>query len=435
MKNTIAIGVIGPVVIVEKIREALRSFPTFTPVFRASDRIYDAPEFARELMNQVEVLLFSGYYPYKIAKEQVEFTVPVHYVPLTGNGLYRSLYRLKQRGNIVSLSIDTLPGQAVEKVLQELDEPISQLYYYHGASYQPDEMIRFHAEIFQQDPGAAVLTGVKSVSDELSKQNIPNEWVIPTHQDIIVTLERALLSTEKRRNKESQIVFGLIHIDEYSHLVNQSISEHQVQKLNLQIHRMLLDYVEYLEGHLTYLGGNEYMFVTTRGIFERETRGYKYIPIMQEAKDSMGFSLSIGVGFGQSANEAGTHARMAIRQCKEFGGNICFIVREDRSVIGPVEMSHPMIYELSVTDETLLRKAEEAGMTATYLRRLMAQVQRAGKTEFTAYELASILGVTIRSTHRILLQWLDAGLVEIVGVEKLTSKGRPRQIYRLTFLT
>ena len=49
--------------------------------------------------------------------------------------------------------------------------------------------------------------------------------------------------------------------------------------------------------------------------------------------------------------------------------------------------------------------------------------------------LLPILNITVRSAHRILLQWMDAELIDIVGEEKLTSKGRPRRIYRLTFVT
>ncbi|WP_245552859.1 hypothetical protein [Brevibacillus massiliensis] len=85
----------------------------------------------------------------------------------------------------------------------------------------------------------------------MARLNVPNEWVIPTAQDISVSLERALLSTEKRRNKESQIVFGLIQVDDYSQLVERSHSEHDVQKLKLEIHRLFLDYAGCLDGHLT----------------------------------------------------------------------------------------------------------------------------------------------------------------------------------------
>lgn len=197
---------------------------------------------------------------------------------------------------------------------------------------------------------------------------------------------------------------------------------------------MLLKYVERLEGHLTNLSGDEFLFVTTRGIFERETRGYKTIPVLRDTKLETGVTLSIGVGFGNSANDAGTHARMALRQSKDFGGDICFIVRENRNVVGPVTWENPLVYDLSVTDSALLEKAKKSGMTATYMSKLMAQVERQNKTNYTAQELASILGITIRSTHRILLQWLDAELVQIVGEERHTSKGRPRQIYRLVFI-
>jgi len=433
MQNTIKIGVIGPPVIVESIREALRSFPNFTPVFRASNQIADAPVFARELMDQVEVLLFSGYYPYKVAKQSMEFSVPVHYVPLTGTGLYRSLYHLNRYKKSGCYSIDTLADLAVEKVLNELGEPYVKMHYYQGGSYCVEEMIEFHRQRYEQGASDGALTGVKAVSDALTSLGIPNEWVTPTVQDITVSLERALLSTEKRRNKELQIVVGLIQINDYSQLVQGSTSEYDVQRLRLEIHKMLLDYVACLEGYLTSLGGDEYLFVTTRGIFERETRGYKSIPVLADTKKNLGVQLSIGVGFGQSANEAGVHARLALRQSNDFGGDICFIVREDRSVIGPVELKHPMVYALSITDKELLEKAEKAGMTAAYMSKLMAQVTRMGKTEYTAQELASILGVTVRSAHRILLQWLDAELVEIIGAEKLSSKGRPRQIYRLSF--
>jgi predicted transcriptional regulator len=433
--HTISIGVIGPNIIVDQIKDAIKGFPNFTPIFMASDNIYDAPLFAQELAGKVEVLLFSGYLPYKLAKEKVDFIVPAHYIPLKGTGLFRALYRLKNKiKSFGELSIDTLSPQEVETVLEEIGESVEDIHYIEDSSLElKEKIVRFHKEKFEQGLCEGALTGIKVVSEALTELNIPNEWVIPTQQDIIVSLERALLSTEKRRNKESQIVFGIISIDKFNHLIHQKASEHEVQKLKLDIYRLFLDYVECLDGHLTNLGGEEYLFVTTRGIFERVTKGYKTIPILKNTKAKIGVSISIGIGFGLTANEAGTHARIALRQSQESGGNICYIVREDRSVIGPVEMTNPLVYELSITDKILLERAEKAGMTATYLSKILAQVNRSGKDYFTAQELAEILTITVRSANRILLQWLDAKLVEIAGVEKVTSKGRPRQIYNLTF--
>ena len=74
-------------------------------------------------------------------------------------------------------------------------------------------------------------------------------------------------------------------------------------------------------------------------------------------------------------------------------------------------------------------------MSASYMTKLMARVSRHKKIDYTAQELASTLNVTIRSANRILLKWMDAELVDIIGEEKVTHKGTPAVIYRdLSFI-
>ena len=75
--------------------------------------------------------------------------------------------------------------------------------------------------------------------------------------------------------------------------------------------------------------------------------------------------MSIGIGFGRSAHEAGSHARMALRRAKDAGGGSSFIVREDESIIGPLEMAEPLSAGLSLLDAALIGKAEDAGLTPT----------------------------------------------------------------------
>lgn len=96
---------------------------------------------------------------------------------------------------------------------------------------------------------------------KLTQLGIPNEWLLPSDQDIVVSLERALLSTASRRSREGQIVVGMINIDDFGAQALRRNNEHEVQKLKLDIHRMVLDYVESLDGYLTHLGGDEYLFL------------------------------------------------------------------------------------------------------------------------------------------------------------------------------
>lgn len=436
--SEIKIGIIGPNYLVSTCKRVLLSFPNFYPVYRDIDDESELHKLVYELTKEVDVLMFMEYHLYFQVKKKIDFTVPVHYMPRMGIGLYRALFFVRNNYQPNSLSVDSVEEKYIEQILNELDYCVDNtvLFNDYNSNGIIECMTNFHIKNYKKYNTIA-LTGTYEVSVNLNKKNIPNELVFPSKQDMTVAFERALLASEARRNKESQIVFGFVNIDNFSKVVERYTLEHDVQELKLQLQRNLLDYTRQLDGHLINIGSNEFIFITTRGIFERETRGYKFIPLLQETKNKLGITLSIGVGFGSSAAEAGNHARLALRQAKDLGGNSCYIVREDRSVIGPVDIltnQQYKQYSLSVTDPELLERAEKAGMSAVYMTKLMARVARHNKYDYTAQELATTLNITTRSAHRILLKWMDANIVDIIGEERVSGRGRPRRIYRLKFL-
>lgn len=430
----IKIGLIGSPSFIDTVLKVIQAFPTFMPLARSVEDAQELPAVAEQLAEEAEVLLLSNSQLHRIVKNQLSLSIPVHYVPLTGTGLYKSLFHALLSDKLTGgISVDSLTKAVVMRTLQDLNMEAIDVQVYDGPAYAADEkLVAFHQQ--QAAAGCTVaLTGSASVAQQLSNMHIANELLAPSEQDIIVSLERALLSTESRRSKEAQIVVGMINVDDFGKMVLQRNNEHEIQKLKLDIHRTVLGYVESLDGYLTVLGGDEFLFFTTRGIFERETGGYKMIPLAKDVHKAYGVSFSLGVGFGISANEAGTNARAALRKAKEAGGNTCFIIREDKTLIGPLEMADPVQVVISPTHSELIKRVEEAGMTSAYLSKLLNNMARIGKDEYKAIELASLLNISVRSAHRLLLQWMDHGLVEIAGVEKV-PRGRPRQIFRFTFL-
>ncbi|WP_462410473.1 GGDEF domain-containing protein [Neobacillus sp. Marseille-QA0830] len=430
MVTMVKVGVIGPTWIRESLERCFEQFPSLQPIFRLSDRLIDSKEFVRTLQDEVDCLFFSGRIPYLVAKNEIPGHLSSHYIPLKGAGLYQALYRLGKKRDIQYVSFDGLQQRHVELVKKSLEETFQFDLYDRTISIEDlDEIVNFHVQNTAEHPDGVVITSIKIVSERLTAQGILNEWLKPSEEDMIVSLERLLLATTQRQQKETQIVFGRIQIDNPSSLFKEFDTEHQLQKRNQDVYRMFLDFAEQIEGYLTAISGNEYLFVTQRGTFERVTEGYKYLPLLEVAKHRLNMNLSIGIGFGTTPIEAGSHARLALFQAVDQGGGCSFIVREDRSVFGPIDLVTPVKYHLSVTDKLMLQQAEETGMNATHLEKTIAMMKRKGHSSFTAQEMAGILGITTRSAHRIVQSWLDTGLIHVVGMEKITRRGRPRQIF------
>jgi len=432
--QNIPIGVLCPSEMAAKMEELLRDFPSFQPVLKPYAQADDIVELAGSLIGEVEVILFTEHYAYRLAGDRIRFPVPAQVVPMTGSGLYRALFRVHKQYGLRPLSMDSIPEKASRHLMREFGLEERRVFLFDGPSRPSvDDLVKFHRRHFERDQSVAV-TGAAEAARRLSALGIPCVWATPSDYDIIVSLERALLSTETRKMRESQIVVAFILVDHFDKLENRQSSEHELQRLKLDVYRHLLDYADSMQGYLTSLDGSQYLLVTTRGVLERETGGYKSIPIAKEIKANFQLTLSIGIGFGRSASEAGNHARSALRHAVSAGGNSCFIVREDGGLIGPLEMGDSLEYNLSLLSPDVLKKAEQAGLNTAYLSRLASQIAKKGKTDYHAHELAFIFGVTTRSAHRMLMKWVDAGLAEIVGIHPSGTRGRPKQIYRLTFM-
>ena len=101
--------------------------------------------------------------------------------------------------------------------------------------------------------------------------------------------------------------------------------------------------------------------------------------------------------------------------------------------MGPLEMADAHVHDLALINPGFIKRAENARMTSAYLSKLLVSFARSGKMDYNVQELALLLGITVRSTHRLLLEWSDSGLVQTGGMEKI-PKGRPRQVFKFIFL-
>ena len=421
----IKIGIVGSVERLRLVKEVLRDFPNISPFFLEEDSNSIDHDKLEVLSEQVESILFTDYYTCQDYRTNQKNQVSVRYIPVTTSGLYAVLFKNRDALSMANLSIDTVSTHQSMSIIEDLRNLHVNILAAPKGLTQKEAILNFHIDNYKKSK-AIIFTAIPLLKSQLDALNIPSELIPLTQLDIVNALERTLLSTQTRLDNESQTIIGIVKPDAL-------LDGKQSQKLR----RIITNYVDSIDGYSVSLENDAYTFVSTRGVFERESRGYKFLPLLHEGKSALGIGLSMGVGFGYTALSAGKHAQLAFTQSSEAGGNVCYIVREDQSVFGPVASTESHAYDryqITITNPDLLEQAEKMGMSASYMNKIMSRVARYNQLEYTANDLADILDVTLRSANRILLKWIDAGLVSIIGEEKPTRHGRPRRVYRLNFI-
>lgn len=416
-----SVAIVTPIETVALLHRTIEYFPSFHPRWYTYSSYEEAVELAMEAVErgQEEAMLVVEHCIYNALLDTKKLSIPVHHATTTGNNIYRALFLLFSRGRVKHLSCEELPLINLCDVLADIDYSVSSIHY-HQHALSEQQLINEHIKIFETNAGTGCITTRIGVANELKRRGYPCVWMEPTRQDIMVSLERLLLVTNTRRRIENQHVFGLIK----GFLKDDNEKNRRLMKS--QVHT----FTKQLNSYCQQLDSQTFLFMTTRGTFEHVTRGYKSIPFFnRDVSLENQVDYVMGVGFGSTTEQAYSHVEIAFNQSNGKERNQCYIVNEDKQVVGPVAMTEHLVYETSITDSQLIEKGKKAGMTATYISRLIAQVKRNGKAVYTAQELADILGITLRSTHRNLLRWQDAEIVKIVGEEKTSIKGRPRTLY------
>jgi hypothetical protein len=402
----ISIGLFGDSYMLNQIRLIIKQFPSFDPFYFEchAENIKDS------LLHSdasLEVALLFDYDSF-LKVNDLDFSFPVHFLYPSASSLYRILY---MNANILDavdvLSVDSLSEPLIKNLLKETAF-LGELKMASSTSAKNEPLIHQHMVNIDGFNYPMVLTASKRTFFGLTE--IPKNFIYPTDQDMIVALERALLSTETRRKKEHQAVVGSIRI----------------QKGEPQLLEKLANLVD---GHLVKADDNHFVLTSRRGIFERVTQGYKYLPLISGNEDAV---IHMGIGFHVSNKQAGLYSKIALEHALAFKKSACYVVREDQSVFGPIAFGSPATYHTIVTNAEAIKEAKQVGMTAVHMDRLKAFLLRKEAVHFTANDFAIVSDITLRSAHRILLKWQDANLVDIAGQEKTNFKGRPKVVYKFT---
>lgn len=431
------VGVIGPVKSVNRIMEVAKEFSndlSFTPLtYRTAT---DTTQIMKDSYDSFDYFLFSGPVPYEVAKQTIRKTDKFFYVHLLETGFYQALLQLivSTADEINRLSIDILDkSNVVDASLDQLQIPLRDMCIKEfDAQINYHELYEHHRKLYQEGKVDGVLTCYPEVMDLLKKDNIPAEWIsttkLATKQVIELIEQRSQVSYFKR----TQIGVCMIDVDTKIYEEPSEQLSYDIQFATLKMNEELLSLSRAMNGSFVDIGDGNYMIFSSRGEI------LDHLSLLNQTitrlKKSWNREIMAGIGFGDSALKAELNARKAIHKTREVKKEITII----DSLGEVIEVSTEQIQSLSTIFDNpyLLKKLRDRDISIQAFERVRDLIQRKRWKQFTSNDLAFELNMSNRNAQRLLHSFNDAKIVEQIGEEKVTTKGRPRKLYRMnkTFL-
>ncbi|MES9681459.1 hypothetical protein CN514_02005 [Bacillus sp. AFS001701] len=428
------IGLVGPEWSLERILSFSKEYEQEMKFFPFS---YEEPVETKEIVKKhdrdVDVWLFSGQLPYNIAKKDLYSSEKLLYIPHTEATVYKSLLNIMYHTDklIRRLSVDMpMYSNLLEDALEQLNNPFDQLYIkrFEGEEINLEEILQFHLELWEANKTEGVLTNFPTIYQELKRREVPVEWISTSRVDIRQTLK---LLTEKVKGlyfKDSQIGVELIEIENFEEIIKKAKSPYHLQHIELRIKNVLLTLCEQLNGSLIEKGYGKYLIYSSRGAIERE------IKLLENTVEQLSLEsdskVSVGIGFGETVFSAEKHAIESIQQSKETNNRKIIIVQENGEIIESVGREEEFSYAYRTDDQELLQKLKLGNISVKTFHKIQNLIKRMGWSDFTTKNLAEQLNMTERNARRIVADLCEVELLECIGEESLSFRGRPSKIYR-----
>lgn len=429
----IRLGIVGALDTVDKIKNIAKEFEDQIKVVVYSYQ--DKKEVVKLLENsenQVDAFLFSGQVPYVVSEMTKAINKPRVYIPRTGTSLYKAFWGMQEQGiDYRNVSFDTIQKKAIEEVVNELNITIDSLYvktYCEDIDYL--EIVDYHYNLWKEKKITVATTCLSITYKELKELGVPVIKLYPTNSLIRECIQEAIYLGDAEKIKATQIAVQIFKIK------NKGISsEYEFLKLKNLLEKVLINYTQNCFGYVFPFGRDEYLMFSTRGAIKGQCQKLDLYKNLKVDDNRIEIKIASGIGFGNTAYEAETKARIALGySIEEKNYNCCFMVDENGIITGPIgEIQENLSYDLAVVDEEIQLIAKKIQISTTYISKIKSIIQRIGTNKMNAEVFANYLGISERSGRRILKQITDAGYAKIIANESTSNIGRPKQLYEILF--
>ncbi|ANU11944.1 hypothetical protein BBH88_17640 [Planococcus antarcticus DSM 14505] len=437
MTETVKVGLIGPN---DSVNETMKAAGSLEGI-KLIPFIYQHTEETTNIINdnsaRIGHWLFSGPAPYHFAlKEKLIDADHADYILLHGSSLLGTMLdAIMQEGVVLSsISVDSVPRREVLKMLKDFDLEKMKIHTAPELGYIPaEELIDYHEKLYRSGEIQAALTCVHAAYTGLKERGVPVYRIsvseLAAHRAISVIKERSLANLY-RMKQLAMIGIEII----YPSQAQQHKSPFKIERQELAINRVLIDFAEEVKGSKVSVGNGIYFIYTTRGELELYGKFHHLKELQEEIFVNSNMHVRIGVGYGRTVTESEQNVRLALDYAREKKSGVVVNIDEGGKVTEINSLGDRLHYSRRSSEAKWQEALKDAAISQTVIARIESLSHRYAKVEVTALELSQWMNSTERNARRILTELESVGVAEVSG-EESGRRGRPRKLYRLLFGT
>lgn len=428
------IGVVGPEQSISRILEVAKTIDIKIELvpFPYTDA-HETVNIIKRNFHKIKGWLFSGSLPYMLAKESFGTDENFAYCAFDGTGLYKCFLQVaySQKSILKRLSIDIPEMENLDQAIQELDIPSCEIYVNrYGTHFDTRTIIEFHRDLWKNGKTDAAITSLGAAHVALKQEgNVPVYYNTVTASSIRDAIKVITEKTTASFFRSTQVGLEVIEIENFDEVTEKLASSYNIKRLELSISKELITLSEKLNGCLLERGRGRYEISSSRGAIYREMSLLK--DVVRHLSLELHVPVAVGIGFGETVSSAEMNARRALLHAKKRKKEKLVIIQEDGVLVESVGQPEELTYAYYSNDQELLEKLHKADVGIKNYKRIEATIHRMGWNTFTSSQVAEELGVTERNVRRIFAGLTQVELIECIGEEFSTARGRPSRLYRL----
>lgn len=423
------IGVAGPYDAIQSVIEVAKEFEDrihlHTFIYSNFDELIQILETQKDV---ADIWVFTGITAYQMTVHS-NFIKGKLLIQTGGSSLMKQLYQISRDNlNPERISIDTLLEGDCRETFLELGLSTEHLYTLPSSDAIPkSDWVQFHESLYAEKKVEACITHHIYVYHELQKRNIPVYRLMPTRMSIRQALHLASQQGQTNYFRKSQIAVVIIALKDST---NKNSHYYESYRLKLKIEDSILKYAESVSGTLVPLGLYRFMITTARGAVE-QCPDHPPINLLNEIKLLTNLEVYCGIGYGINGRGAEQNASLSLSHAEKNGDGSAMITDERGNITNTFSDKESFVFNYRSEDTELIEKLKEEGISIVTYNKLIYVQKNLDKQSLSAVDVAEWLNMSYRSANRILLGLERCGLIQVIGEESPSTKGRPRKLYRI----